>query len=1003
MYKIVSFAVALTVTLASSLLAQAISGINGRIVDQGGAVLPGVSVSVVNAETGAIRETTTNAEGLYSVPALDRGTYEVQATLEGFAPASKKGIAVVIGSTMTVDLQMGLAALQESLTVSGQAPLVESTQSGLSHTILQTEVAQLPMLNRSLTAMMTLVPGAREVPISGSTSHGNAVSYVSFGGGSGRNYNMLVDGVENKEDHCGGAMIAYGLEGIEEFKVLSSGTQAQYGKGLTTVLLATKSGTNQFHGSVFGYGRNQDLVATDYFSDPAHGGAGKAPFKRFQFGGSAGGPIARDRAWFFGSIERTHQDFQLVRPDALYQQIAYLEPRIPGVKNSHFIDQPLRDLMSQGKVNFQLSHEHSLYARFASQVGYLDNDTVGTGQALLASGEKTNRNNQTMATVASGWTWIVNNSTVNQLTGQFLYWEHDNSYPNCGTPANCLSQKLSFPSVSTGPNNTYPHWYNREQRYQIKDDFSKQAGRHAWKVGADYSRLPVYGGIFALGSPGSIAFFDDPSTIVNNTNGRYPLGFQTPGIVRAITVTSVTPANYDELDSWSFGSYVQDDFKISPKLTLNAGVRYDVYSFMSVSEVENNRTYQVLKAIGSPFANVPKIDKNNIAPRVGIAWDLNGNGKNVVRGAFGLFFGQGILNTYFYPTVLSKPVIFSTQTYANAAIGVGQLANYVYGVTPLPPAPDAPTEFPRGQNSQGYLYGDPNWQDPLTRQFLAGFSHVFPHESVLSVDYTHIQGLHGWRRLEINPLLPDPNNPGRFARPLSALTAQAFGDPNLLGVVYSYHSLNESLYDEVAAHFERRFSRATAFQVNYTLAWARAMGGSSDQNNVSSPLFPQQASASGGDIYADWEFGPTSYDERHRVTVAGVFNLPYGIDVSPSFTAATARPYTQYRGVCTCGDGNLQLLGPDGLPVGINNARGLPLLNGSARVTKNFAFSQAKRLSVFAEFYNFLDRANFGNQYGSRADQPATYGKPIGYLGGFASTSTIPNSFQVQFGSRFSF
>ena len=167
MFRIVSLTVALTVAAAGALFAQAISGINGRIVDQGGAVLPGVSISVINSETGATRETTTNTEGLYSVPALDRGTYEVQATLEGFAPASKKGIAVVIGSTMTVDFQLGLAQIQESLTVSGQAPLVESTQSGLSHTILQTEVAQLPMLNRSLTAMMTLVPGAREVPISG--------------------------------------------------------------------------------------------------------------------------------------------------------------------------------------------------------------------------------------------------------------------------------------------------------------------------------------------------------------------------------------------------------------------------------------------------------------------------------------------------------------------------------------------------------------------------------------------------------------------------------------------------------------------------------------------------------------------------------------------------------------------------------------------------------------------------------------------------------------------
>jgi hypothetical protein len=538
---------------------------------------------------------------------------------------------------------------------------------------------------------------------------------------------------------------------------------------------------------------------------------------------------------------------------------------------------------------------------------------------------------------------------------------------------------------------------------QLKDDLSKQLGRHALKFGVDYSRLPVYGGIFALGAPGSIAFFDDPGTIVNNTNGRYPLGFQTPGIVRAITVTSVTPANYDELGSWSFGSYAQDDVKVSRRLTLNLGLRYDVYQFMDEPEVTQNRTYQVLKAIGSPLANYPQIDKTDFAPRVGLAWDVGGDGRNVFRSSFGLYYGQGILNTYFYPSVLSKPIIFSTQTYVDPAIGVGQLANFVYGVSPLPPAPVAPTQFPVGQNSQGYLYGDPNWRDPLTEQAQAGFSHVFPHETVLSADYTHISGLHGWRRLEINPLLPDPNNPGRFARPFSALTAATFGDPSLLGVVYSYHSLNTSQYDELAIHFEHRFSASAAFQTNYTLAYARAMGACSDQNNVSCPIFPQQGSPTGGDIYAPWEYGPTAYDERHRITVAGVFNLPFGFDVSPSFTAASARPYTQYRAVNPNGDGSLQLLGADGNPVGLDNARGIPLVNANARVTKMVELRGAEKLALFAEFYNIINRANFGNAFGGNAFAPATYNKPTGYLGGFASTSTIPNSFQVQFGGRFSF
>jgi hypothetical protein len=163
------------------------------------------------------------------------------------------------------------------------------------------------------------------------------------------------------------------------------------------------------------------------------------------------------------------------------------------------------------------------------------------------------------------------------------------------------------------------------------------------------------------------------------------------------------------------------------------------------------------------------------------------------------------------------------------------------------------------------------------------------------------------------------------------------------------------------------------------------------------------ANAAGGDLTAPWEWGPTPYDERHRITVAGVFNLPFGFDVAPSITAATARPYTQYRANNPSGDGFLQLLGADGNPVGINNARGVPLVNANARLTRVFVMSGPRRVSAFAEFYNVLNRANFGNNFGGNAFSPATYNQPTGYLGGIGSTSTIPISFQVQFGARFSF
>ena len=178
-----------------SAFAQATGTINGRVVDQADAVLPGVTISLKNSDTGATRTTVTNGQGVYSVPALDRGIYEMVAELTGFASATRK-VELIAGSTVAQDFTLGIAALAETLTVSGSIPLVEATQSLVSSTIRQTEVAQLPMVNRSLAAMMTLLPGAREVAASG--SHGHAAGYVSFAGNTGRSFNMYNDGTTRK-------------------------------------------------------------------------------------------------------------------------------------------------------------------------------------------------------------------------------------------------------------------------------------------------------------------------------------------------------------------------------------------------------------------------------------------------------------------------------------------------------------------------------------------------------------------------------------------------------------------------------------------------------------------------------------------------------------------------------------------------------------------------------------------------------------------------------------
>ena len=333
----------------------------------------------------------------------------------------------------------------------------------------------------------------------------------------------------------------------------------------------------------------------------------------------------------------------------------------------------------------------------------------------------------------------------------------------------------------------FPNWYNFEDKVQFRNDTSIQAGRHALKFGVDYARLPKHGGIYGPGSPGGITFWDDPSVILANSNGRYPQGFQTPGAVRQITITTEPIGNYDSYNNWTFAGYVQDDLRLSSRLTVNLGLRYDIYEHMNQGKdlFAKNRTYQVLNAIGSPYGQLPKTDKNNWGPRVGMAWDISGDGERVLRASAGRYFTLGIKNSYYLAAVQDKDTVFLSQTTASPSFGTGALANFIYGVTPLPAVQKDVVSLPAGRDNVGAWY-DPNLQDFQTDQYAVGYSHVLARDTVLSLDYSHYRGNKGWRTLNINPLLPDPNNPaGARVRPLAADLQRVYGDPRLLGITTS--------------------------------------------------------------------------------------------------------------------------------------------------------------------------------------------------------------------------
>jgi carboxypeptidase family protein/TonB-dependent receptor-like protein len=1021
---------------STAAFAQASGTFNGRIVDQGGGVLPGTTVSATARATGAVRVAVTNEEGLYSITALNPGIYDVKAEIQGFAPATRQQVTLVTGTTLTLDFTMGVAAQSESITVSGEAPLLETTQATASSNLQNEEVQELPMLNRSLGALIQLTPGAREETARVGVP-GTASTHAYFNvGGNGRGTLVLVDGTDNHDDIDAGATLAYTLEGVQEFKVLPHGFSAEYGKsGGGIVTLVTKSGANTVNGSGFLYGRSDALTKIDYLSDPAHGGVGKAPYRRVQYGASVGGPIVKDRLWYAGSLELINQKYTLPVASRITNLQSYLVPLNIDVLAATSYPQPHDDLLGNGKVNAQLSANHTGFVRYAIERTTLYNTGLRGGNALRASHPDWDDNHFNAWNVALGEAWVVSPTALNSFNFQYLHYKQNQFVPKCAdmgfTPDQCLLQTLVFPSVSTAPAPQTSGFPSRDEpRWQFKDDFSKLAGEHSLKFGGDFVFMPLLGGTFAVNA-GTLTFFDDPDVIVNNSNGRYPQGFRTPGIVRSIArITQNKLPNWHTGGARTFSSYVNDDWRMSSSLTLNLGLRYDVYRIMDQPNLQKNRVYQVLKAIGSPYGALPKTDTNNFAPRLGLAWDAGGDGGDVVRVGYGMYFPLQCITPFYTQNLFQEPTIYFTQTTVNSAVGVGPLADYVYGVSPLPagPPPD-PTEIPRGAlissaPTTSASWYDPNLQDQVEHIIHAGYAHQLGAKMMVSADYTHIEGMHEWRPLEINPICTaqgpsfqgecrSPGFPGPEAaigrRILSTATDAVFGDPNLIGPTEIVFSNNRSRYDELALVFQRRGTEAS-FQASYILSGAYGYGAQVGGMFVNgSSYVPEKASATGGCWNCEKEWGPGFSDERHRLTLYGVLQLPFGIETAPTFTVASGRPYQQYRATNPNGFGSLRCYvdncltpGPTGEEVGVHAARGQTLVNFNMRTSRAFKV-QSHEVKFFAELFNILNRANFGQNYGTNAFAPATFNKPIDYMGGPGSSSSIPNSFQVQLGARYSF
>ncbi|MBO0800404.1 MAG: TonB-dependent receptor, partial [Blastocatellia bacterium] len=597
--------------------------------------------------------------------------------------------------------------------------LIETTRTDLGGVVNNRELENLPLNGRSLAGLAILIPGARPTESFDPTKNRSAA--FSINGGGGRNLNTTVDGGDDKDNTVGGIVMNFSLEGVQEYKLETQRFSAASGRSEGAALnVITKSGTNQYHGSGFLFARDKTFNANDHISEVSD--RPKPDFSRQQFGGSFGGPIKQDRYFFFGVFERTREESGFNVSQEVYNELQYAIPA--GARPILFVPTPYRDNLWQVRLDAKFSDRNTAFLKWAEQTNNALNDQAGVTDE--SSGNFT-KNHMYQGT--AGFYSTISPKLVNQFTFAYQYW-------NNLIDTNNYAPNLSFPGagVSFGTNTNVPQ-ESVQKKFQMKDDMFLTVRDHGFKYGVDFVAVPKLGGFFRTPPTPNLTFIDNPSVIATNTT-LYPQGFATPGAVQTLSASSGDPA-FDYHDTSMLGLYFQDDWKVNRRLTLNLGVRYDL-DLNFLPALPDNRTYLILKQINNPIASkLLGNDTNNIAPRFGFAWDLKGDGKNVIRGGYGIYYGQIFQNIPLFAQQQTNDTVFASVISLQSTGTTPQtntdpfLRTFRYGIDPII-IPPASTVLANG--SVGRIM-NPDDQDPYTQQWNIGYSRQLSRNFVLDVDY----------------------------------------------------------------------------------------------------------------------------------------------------------------------------------------------------------------------------------------------------------------------------
>jgi hypothetical protein len=1003
--------------------ATASGNVQGTVTDSSGAIVPGAQVALTSTSTGAKRSVVTNTSGTYRFDLLPAGRYTVTISSTGFSTVVQN-IELLVGGTATANASMVPGSASQTVEVTGVTSLVDLQKTSVSTEITPSEVENLPMVGRDVANLAYLAPGVKAADSYDPTKSRYAI--LSVNGAGGRNVNVTVNGVDNKDNTVGGPVMQLPLEAVEEFQISTQRFSAENGRSEGAAInMITKRGTNGFHGSAFGFFRDTALDTDEKDPDGTGGQTNVHPdYSRQQFGGSIGGPIKRDKLFTFFALEREREHQGLAETGTSYNELVLAQQNGLAAEPAKSIPRPFFETRYNGRMDWAINSKNNAYVSYTSQANNSLNDqSDGTGD--LSNGNFTVNHLQLASFTLNS---VLSNTTVNQFTAGFQYWNNLIS-------SNISAPLVIFPSASFGTNTNVPQ-QSFQRKWQFRDDFSKAIGKHTFKAGVDFIDNPVEGGFFEFSSTLEIDFAADPSCILATANddtnkcgpSYYPDQFATPGAVTAMAQANGDP--YFLVATKQLGFYAQDDWKLTPRLMLNLGLRWDKdFNMIGGSDVKNSRTYLELVALNSPVSNpyvssIAHDDNKDFSPRVGFAYDLTGKGNHVLRGGFGLYYGNIFQNIPLFMEQMANATVFQTvlslSSPTDTVPGTGKtLGEWQYGVDAMPTIPPPSTEL--APLSVGRLM-DPKYRNPVTEEFNAGYTWAVNQNTAVEAEYTHVLGLHENKTMNIDQKIPID---GALARPLDAAFAASDPPQPQLASVRDEQSIGRSHYDGFNFSLRERMSHRFQLAANYTLAWAYGYdsGGTSFRN------YPMLSTAP----FASYEYGPSPNDERHHVTISGNVDLPKGFQVGPILQYGSARPYPLTNSANTLNTGGgtgTAVVVPKSDPTnwfafagdntgaqncfyGLNGVaatctiakydplRGDPFFELDMRLAKNVRFGDKMNVQLVAQAFNLTNRANYGNDFGNSIASQSTFGHPAGFIN--PGSTTTPRSIWGEFGARFTF